>query len=75
MLKSHTTVLSQLKGPQVSVSPEEVRSLFFDTAVMKKLAAVVEVNGASANAIVDGDPNTLRTTADRLFKSGYDAIP
>jgi len=45
--------------PQVSVSPEQVRSLFFDTAVMKKLAAVAEVNGASANAIIDGDPNTF----------------
>jgi hypothetical protein len=45
--------------PQVSVLPEQVRSLFFDTAIMKKLGAVVEVNGAKANAIVDGDPNTF----------------
>jgi hypothetical protein len=43
--------------PQVSVSPEQVRSLFFDTAVMKKLAAVADVNGASAKAIIDVDPN------------------
>ena len=39
--------------PQVSVSPEQVRSLFFDTRIMKKLGAVAEVNGGSANAAID----------------------
>ena len=39
--------------PQVSVSPEQVRSLFFDTRIMKKLGAVAEVNGGSSNAAID----------------------
>lgn len=45
--------------PQVSVLPEQVRGLLFDTQVMKKLGAVAEVDGASANAAIDGDPNTF----------------
>lgn len=51
--------------PQVSVSPEHVRSLFFDTRVMKKLGAVAEVNGGSANAAIDGDPNTFILVGDQ----------
>ncbi|HKG96417.1 MAG TPA: discoidin domain-containing protein, partial [Pyrinomonadaceae bacterium] len=51
--------------PQVSVSPEQVRSLFFDTRVMKKLGAVAEVNGGSANAAIDGDPNTFIVVGDQ----------
>jgi hypothetical protein len=39
--------------------------LLFDTAVMKKLGAVAEVDGASANAAIDGDPNTFFATGDR----------
>ena len=45
--------------PQISVSPDQVRGLLFDTQVMKKLGAVAEVDGASANAAIDGDPNTF----------------
>ena len=45
--------------PQVSVSPEQVRGLFFDTGIMKKLGAVADVNGGPANAAIDGDPNTF----------------
>jgi F5/8 type C domain. len=51
--------------PNVSVSPEQVRSLFFDTRVMTKLGAVAEVNGAPANAAVDGDPNTFLLVGDQ----------
>ncbi|HKP82697.1 MAG TPA: discoidin domain-containing protein [Pyrinomonadaceae bacterium] len=51
--------------PQVSVLPEQVRSLLFDTAVMKKLGAVADVDGVSANAVIDGDPNTFFATGDR----------
>ena len=50
--------------PQVGVSPEQVRSLFFDTQVMKKLGAVAEVNGGSANSAIDGDPNTFVLVGD-----------
>ncbi|HJU60903.1 MAG TPA: discoidin domain-containing protein, partial [Candidatus Binatia bacterium] len=51
--------------PQVGVLPEQVRSLFFDTQIMKKLGAVAEVNGGSANAAIDGDPNTFILVGDR----------
>ena len=45
--------------PNVSLEPSLIRTLFFDTLVMKKLGAVAEVDGASANNLVDGDPNTF----------------
>lgn len=45
--------------PRVSVSAEQMRSLFFDTRVMKRLGAVAEVNGAPAGSAIDGDPNTF----------------
>ena len=51
--------------PQVSVAPEQVRSLLFDTQIMKKLGAVAEVDGASANAAIDGDPNTFFVVGDQ----------
>jgi hypothetical protein len=51
--------------PQISVLPEDVRRLLFDTAVMKKLGAVAEVDGTPANAVVDGDPNTFFIIGDR----------
>ncbi len=44
--------------PNVSLLPERMRSLFFDTFIMKKLGAVAEVDGAPANNLIDGDPNT-----------------
>jgi beta-galactosidase len=51
--------------PQVSVSPEQVRSLFFDTRIMTKLGARAEVNGGAANAAIDGDPNTFILVGDQ----------
>jgi hypothetical protein len=45
--------------PQVSVSPEQIRSLFFDTRIMRSLGAVAEINGGPAGSAVDGDPNTF----------------
>lgn len=51
--------------PQVSVLPEQVRSLFFDTRVMKKLGAVAEIDGGPANAVIDGDPNTFILVGDK----------
>jgi len=44
--------------PNVSLLPELMRGLFFDTHIMKKLGAVAEVDGDSANNLIDGDPNT-----------------
>jgi alpha-L-fucosidase len=43
--------------PQVVVSAEDIRGLFFDTQIMKKLGAVAQAQGEAANAI-DGDPHT-----------------
>lgn len=51
--------------PNVSLDPELIRTLFFDTLVMKKLGAVAEVGGASANNLVDGDPNTFVRVGDQ----------
>ncbi len=45
--------------PNVSVSPEEIRSLLFDTQIMKRLGAVAQLDGAPANAAIDGNPNTF----------------
>ncbi len=45
--------------PNVALLPELMRGLFFDTLIMKKLGAVAEVEGASANNLIDGDPNTF----------------
>jgi hypothetical protein len=36
-----------------------MRSLFFDTRIMKKLGAVAHAQGEPANAAIDGDPNTF----------------
>ncbi|HEX7334269.1 MAG TPA: discoidin domain-containing protein [Pyrinomonadaceae bacterium] len=51
--------------PQVSVEPDRIRALLFDTQVMRKLGAVAEVNGGAANAAVDGDPNTFFVVGER----------
>jgi hypothetical protein len=45
--------------PTVHVLPSQVRSLFFETRIMKRLGAVAEVNGAPAGSAIDGDPNTF----------------
>lgn len=44
--------------PNVAVSPEEFRSLFFDTRIMSKLHATASVGGEPAGQVIDGDPNT-----------------
>jgi hypothetical protein len=45
--------------PTVNVLPRQVRALFFDTRIMRKLGAVADVNGAPAGSAIDGDPNTF----------------
>jgi hypothetical protein len=45
--------------PTVHVLPDQVRSLFFETRIMKRLGAVAEVNGAPAGSAIDGDPLTF----------------
>lgn len=50
--------------PKVSVTAEQMRSLMFDTTIMKKLGAVAEAEGASASNAIDGDPNTFLLVGD-----------
>src|SRR6185503_9417748 len=50
---------SKFFQPNVSVTPEQMRSLFFDTRIMKKLGVVAQSGGASSNTAIDGDPNTF----------------
>jgi len=51
--------------PNVPVTREQLRSLFFDTKIMKKLGAVAQVEGQPANAAIDGDPNTFVLVGDQ----------
>src|SRR4030095_11496039 len=50
--------------PHVSVSTEQMRSVVFDTQIMKKLGAAAQVDGHPANEAIDGDPNTFVTAGD-----------
>ena len=45
--------------PRVPVTSAEIRGLFFDTRIMKKLGATAQIDGESARAAIDGDPNTF----------------
>jgi hypothetical protein len=51
--------------PKVGVYPEQMRTLFFDTLVMKKLGAVAQIAGTSASNVIDGDPNTFVMTGNQ----------
>ena len=41
-----------------------MRSLFFDTQIMKKLGATAQAKGHAANDVIDGDPNTFVIAGD-----------
>src|SRR5258708_27881501 len=56
---------SEAFQPKTYVAPERMRSLFFDTAIMKKLRAKAVVNGVPENAAIDGDPNTFWLVGDQ----------
>ena len=51
--------------PNVPVTPEEMRTLLFDTVIMKKLGATAQLDGAPAGAAIDGDPNTFVSAGDQ----------
>jgi hypothetical protein len=52
-------VRSDCFQPNVAVSREALRSLFFDTRIMSKLRAQASVGGEPAGRVIDGDPNTF----------------
>jgi hypothetical protein len=45
--------------PAVTVAAADLRRLWFDTLVMRKLGAQVAAEGRDAAAAIDGDPNTF----------------
>ncbi|MGC3961455.1 MAG: discoidin domain-containing protein [Verrucomicrobiota bacterium] len=45
--------------PAVAVAAEQMRSLWFDTLVMRKLGATVSANSGEGLEALDGDPNTF----------------
>jgi len=51
--------------PRIPVSAQQMRSLFFDTRIMKKLGAVAQVEGKPDNSVIDGDPNTFVLVGDQ----------
>lgn len=51
--------------PRVSLSPAQMRALFFDTRIMKKLSASAQVNGEPGAQLLDGDPNTFVLAGQR----------
>lgn len=44
--------------PAAMLSPMQLRGLWFDTLVMRKLAATASAAGSGAETVLDGDPNT-----------------
>ncbi len=52
-------IASDCFQPKVAVSPAELRALFFDTRIMKKLGATALAGGEPAPQIIDGDPNSF----------------
>jgi beta-galactosidase len=58
-------MVSDCFQPNVPVTREQMRDLFFDTKIMKKLGAVAQVEGQPANAAIDGDPNTFVLVGDQ----------
>ena len=51
--------------PVVPVRGEDIRSLLFDTRIMRKLRATATFDGAPAATAIDGDPNTFVATGDQ----------
>lgn len=51
--------------PRVAVSAGQMRSLWFDTLVMRKLGAVATFSSGEARDVIDGDPNTFWNAGGR----------
>jgi len=44
--------------PKAEIAAADIRGLWFDTLVMRKLGATVQAGGENASAVMDGDPNS-----------------
>jgi beta-galactosidase len=51
-------------NPRVAVLPSTIRSMFFDTRIMKELGATAQIDGQPAVMAIDGDPNTYVIAGD-----------
>jgi len=51
--------------PAVAITPEQLRALWFDTLIMRKLGATVTASDANGSDTIDGDPNTAWITGGR----------
>ncbi|MCX7722709.1 MAG: discoidin domain-containing protein [Verrucomicrobiae bacterium] len=53
-------------APKTEIEPAQIRSLLFDTLIMRKLRATATAPGSDPNAAIDGDPNTFWSTTDPI---------
>jgi hypothetical protein len=51
--------------PSTEVSVADIESLYFNTRIMHQLGASALADGARADEIIDGDPNTFWSSAER----------
>lgn len=58
-------ITSDCFQPKIAVSAAELRTLFFDTRIMKKLAATATAGGEPAAQVIDGDPNSFVLVGDQ----------
>lgn len=56
---------SETFKPRTAISLKTFRSLYFDSRIMRELGASAEADGANADAVIDGNPNTFWSTAQR----------
>jgi hypothetical protein len=61
--------------PAGSVPAADLRGMWFDTLVMRKLGAVATANSGEAPAAIDGDPNTYWLTAPATRNAAAPAHP
>ena len=60
-----TYMRSECFQPSIALSKEDIQSFLFDTRIMSKLGAKAEIDGASANSAIDGDPTTYIRIGDQ----------
>ncbi len=58
-------------APKAALTPEQCRSLWFDSQLMRKLGAKVSAPGSAPDAVLDGNPNTSWTAGGGKTKHPY----